>query len=173
MDWLKNVAPWIFTAATGGVPALIGMAAKELTGALGYEVEPNKESIAKAVESATHEQLLAIKQADYDFQLKMKELGYEHIENLEALAVDDRKSAREREMAVRDWIPSALAVLVTIGYFGVLAFMLSEGVPTEGGEALLVMLGALGTAWGSIIAYYYGSSAGSARKTELYQMQNK
>lgn len=167
MDWLKNIAPWIGAAASGNVPALITMAAKELTGVLGYDVEPNKDSINKAVESATHEQLLAIKQADNDFALKMQALGYDHIEKLEALAVDDRKSARDRQVALRDSTPTLLAIGVTLGYFGVLAWMLSEGVPENGGEALLVMLGALGTAWGSIIAYYYGSSIGSTRKTEL------
>ena len=167
MDFLKSIAPWLAAAATGGVPALVGMAATELTSVLGYEVEPEKTAIEKAVSGATAEQLLAIKQADYAFETKMKELGYMHIEKLEALAVDDRKSAREREIAVRDWTPKILATIITVGYFWVLAYMLQHGVPKEGGEALLVMLGALGGGWASMLAYYYGSSAGSAAKNEM------
>jgi hypothetical protein len=167
MDFLKSIAPWIAAAATGGVPALVGMAANELSEVFGFKVTDDAETINSVVSRATPEQLQAIRLADQQFELKMKELGYDHIEKLEQLAVADRKSAREREIAIKDWTPKVLAMVVTIGYFGVLAYMLQHGVPKEGGEALLVMLGALGGGWGSMLAYYYGSSSGSAAKNEL------
>lgn len=70
-----------------------------------------------------------------------------------------------RGPSLRDVITGILAFVITGGFMGVLAFMVRHGVPKEGGEVLLVMLGSLGTAWATVISYYFGSSAGSAEKT--------
>ena len=66
---------------------------------------------------------------------------------------------------LRDWAPLALGMIITLGFFGILVWMLRHGVPESGRDALLVMLGSLGTSWAAVVNYYYGSSSGSARKT--------
>lgn len=80
---------------------------------------------------------------------------------------EDRNSARQREMAVRDRIPAILAILVTGGFFGVLGYLLTHGAPEKGGEALFIMLGSLGTAWSGVIAYYFGSTSSSSAKNQI------
>jgi hypothetical protein len=87
----------------------------------------------------------------------------------EDIAASDRNSARQREMAVRDWTPKILAYGVTVGFFGILFFMLEGKMPEQGHDVLLVMLGSLGAAWTGIVAYYFGSSAGSANKDRMME----
>ena len=127
----------------------------------------------------TAEDVSAAMQADPAAMVKLREVEAAKTVRLQELAADmakhdlstaaaDRASAREREAKTGDtFTPRTLALLVTAGFFGVLGWLLVEGKPQAGGDALLVMLGSLGTAWTAIISYYYGSSAGSAAKTEL------
>lgn len=86
---------------------------------------------------------------------------------------DDRNSARQREMTVRDRIPAILAISITLGFFGVLSYLLVYGAPEKGGEALFIMLGSLGTAWSGVIAYYFGSTSSSSAKNQIIANMTK
>ena len=76
----------------------------------------------------------------------------------------DRSNARNREIAVQDRTPMLLAFGVTVGFFSILLFLIFKGVPLSGGEALLVLLGALAGGWGAIMNYYFGSSSSSQQQ---------
>jgi hypothetical protein len=163
----KKVVPWLSAVVTGGIPGLVGQAAKEIGQVIGKDVAPTIDSVAQAIAGATPEQIIKLRELDQQFQARMQELGFENVEELERIAAEDRASARQREVAVRDWTPKTLAVVVTAGFFGILSILFFHGVPPEAHDALMLMIGSLGTAWATIVAYYFGSSAGSARKSEL------
>lgn len=167
MDILKtfgpligSVAPTIATALGGPVA---GLAVKALSGALFGHGDASQDEIQTALANPTAEQLAALKKVDNDFKVQMKALDID----LERIAAGDRASARDMQKETKDWIPRALAVSVTIGFFAILLYMLIYGLPTTGNEALLLLLGALQTAWGGIIAFYFGSSSGSQQKDKM------
>ena len=55
-------------------------------------------------------------------------------------------------------------MLVTAGFFGMLATLAFQDLPTTNKDMLNVMLGSLGAAWVAVVSYYFGSSAGSRAK---------
>ena len=59
---------------------------------------------------------------------------------------------------------ATLAVLVVVGFLG--ALWIALGLEKVSEPALL-LLGGLGSAFGAVINYYFGSSLGSAVKTTL------
>jgi hypothetical protein len=124
-------------------------------------------ALAAAVQGATPDQLFALKKADEDFQLQMTKLGFENTAALEALAAGDRASARGREVSVKDWTPRILAYFITAGFFGMLYWMMRHEIPATNKDMLLILLGSLGTAWIGVVTYYFGSSSGQDKATDL------
>lgn len=158
MEWLKQIAPTIATALGG---PLAGMAVSVISKAIGVD-EKDVGNLIKD-NKLTADQIAQVKLAEIELQRQANELGL----NFEALAVDDRKSAREMQATTRSIVPPLLAASVTVGFFAILGGMMFGKMSVADNTALTMMLGSLGTAWTGIIAYYFGSSAGSQAKTEM------
>lgn len=157
MDWLKQIAPTVASALGG---PLAGIAVSAISKAIGVEEDKVNDLISS--NKMTPEQIAQIKVAEIELKKQEQELGL----NFEKLAVDDRKSAREMQMTTRSLVPPILAGTITLGFFGILILLLLGKVEGDN-NTILIMLGSLSTAWTGIIAYYFGSSAGSQAKTEL------
>lgn len=161
MNWLKELAPLIGTALGG---PLGGAAAAFIADKLGIG-EKTVEAVSEVLNNGklTPEQLQSIKLAEIDFR---KFLEANKID-LERIAAADRDSARRMQMETKSWVPSALSMLVTGGYFGVLVGMMTGALRVSDSQAMLIMLGSLGTAWGMVMAFWFGTTHGSQVKNEL------
>ena len=156
MDWLKMIAPTIATAIAGPFGTMAyGLIAHELG------VTPDEAKTTIEAGKLTAEQIASVQLAEVQIKAKAQELNLDFAQ----LVVADRKSAREMQAETRSYIPAVLAITVTIGFFGILIGMMTETFKTS--DALMLMLGSLGTAWTGIIAFYFGSSAGSQAKDDL------
>ena len=156
MEWLSQIAPSIATALGG---PLAGLAVTAISKALGI----NEKDVQSTIESGklSADQLASLKKAEIELKAKAQELGL----NFEKLATEDRKSARDLQATTRSVVPPILAMVVTIGFFGIL-FALMIGYAKKSDE-LMIMLGSLGTAWTGIIGFYFGSSSGSQEKDKM------
>lgn len=123
-------------------------------------VEVIKEVIDKVVPDKNQSEAMKIRMVELVQQGELASLA-NLTENLK-IETEDRASARMREIQTSDSITTRmLASVFVAGFFGVLFWMLAWGVPEKGGDALMVLLGALSAGVAAILAYYFGSSSGS------------
>lgn len=153
---LKTVAPWIGTALGG---PLGGIAVEAIANVFGLS-DKTEASLKNAISGATPEQLLALKQADQDFAIQMRQLGINEIKDLESLAAADRDSARKREISVGDWTPRILAYIIITGFLGALTAVLSGKTPVDSVLAG-TLIGYISAKAELVLTYYFGSNAAS------------
>ena len=165
-DWkgvLGTVAPGLATAIGG---PLAGMAVAAIGKALG--VEPTQESVQTALAGAKPEDLLKLKVAEQQFLKDMKALDID----LERISASDRDSARKREAEVKDSTPRVLAYLVVCAFIGVVVATLAGWSKVESVLAG-TLIGYLSAKAEQVIAYYFGSSAGSKGKDATIKAMSK
>lgn len=159
MDWLKNIAPTLGMAIAGPLGgAAVSILAEKLN---------MSEKTEKAVTDFLHaspmqpDQIAAIRHAELEFQkfLEQNKIDIAKIHN------ENTQGARAMLEATRSRTPEILSFIITIGFFGILSYMLT--MEARPGEPLLIMLGSLGTAWIAVVNFWFGSSSGSVRKSEL------
>ena len=66
-----------------------------------------------------------------------------------------------------------LAIAIVVGFFGLLWLLVKFTVPTENKDMLNIVIGALIGAFTMIVSYFFGSSKGSAEKTQILNDINK
>ena len=167
MDLLKIVGAVAPTLATAIGGPLGGMAMQVVSSVLGLPTDSSEKDVEKALKQATPEQLLALKQADNDFAVRMKELDID----LERIAASDRDSARRREAQVRDWMPRVLAFVVVAGFMATV-FLVLLGYVDGMKDPLMAttvgtLIGFVSAKCEQVVAYYFGSSSSSQQKTQM------
>jgi hypothetical protein len=156
---LGQVAPGIATALGGPVA---GLAVRALTGALGLGEGTSKDEVMQAIAGATPEQLAAIKKAEQDFMVRMKELDID----VYALDQADRASARDLQAKTKSVVVPVLAIATVVGFFMMIAYILT-GEVTKDSTILGVVIGAVSSKAEQVYNFFFGSSAGSKDKTSL------
>jgi hypothetical protein len=157
MSWLLQVAPTIASALGG---PLAGMAVSVLSKAL--SIEPHEVSDFIQSGKMTADQIAQVKVAEIELQKQAQSLGL----NFAELEVRDKESARNMQVATQSRIPAILASITTVGFFGILILLFFNKVDPAN-NALMIMLGSLGTAWTGVIGFYFGSSHGSQQKDQM------
>lgn len=161
MEWLKKIAgyaPDIVGAIVSGGATLPATAlriiSKELTG---VETD-NIDLVEKAVNGATPDQLLKLKQANNDFIVKKLELQNAELANQRVDTQDARKQHKGHWMT---WLLPLLMFLL----FSAMAYGLMKwAIPTENKDILVFMAGQVSGFMAAGVTYWLGSSRGSAEK---------
>lgn len=166
MDWkdiIKTVAPTVASALGG---PLAGVAVSAIGSALGVD-DATQDKIKSAIEQGqmTGEQIAALKTKEQEFQNEEKERGFRYAE----LEFKDRDSARKASVdggtAKMLFGLSILLLLLTLGAELVVLF---NGYPKSVPEIIVGrVLGLMDAIAMTVLAFHYGSSAGSDRKTAL------
>lgn len=165
MDWKKIVGAVAPTLATALGGPLAGMAAAAVSDALIGKPNGSEAEIVTALQAGGGEALAKLRAADQAFAVRMRELDID----VHRLHQADRASARDAN--VRGGIQGrvfALVLVIFVAVIGIEAAVLFLGVP-DGIDGQMVgrILGTLDAALLAALYYVFGSSAGSAAKTDL------
>lgn len=171
LDFFKKVLPFLTAGLSIAGPA--GALAASVLGNIpalktAAGENPTVDGITKALSSLTltPELTAQLKEAELQYQAQMQKMGFDDETAILKIAADDRASARQMQIQTKTWIVPLLAILVTFGFFTLLALMLFHSIPTASENVLDTLIGVLGTAWIAIVNYYFGSSAAHVELTK-------
>jgi len=166
MDWkniLSKVAPTVASALGGPLAGEIVSTIGELFGI----TEPTQDKIRAAIEQGqlTGQQIADLKTLELRLQAEERERGFRYTE----LEFKDRDSARRANvdggtMGRLFWL-SVLLLVITLGSELVVLF---NGYPDSVQEVIVGrVLGLMDAVAMMVLAFWYGTSSGSVRKTDL------
>lgn len=163
MDWKKTLGVLAPTVASALGGPLAGSLVTFLGGLFGIG-EPTQEKIAEVFRNGqlTGDQIAAIKLKEMELVSEEKERGFRYAD----LEFKDRDSARKREAATGDKVNRNLAYFI-VGAFVAMVGCTLAGLAQIDTVMAGTLIGYLSAKAEQVLSYYFGSTTGSARKTEL------
>lgn len=170
MSWQKivsQVAPTIGQALGG---PLGGLAINAICEALGLPAGSKDTDIERQLLSNPQE-MAKIKLAELGFKEALLKAGVD----LAKIEQQDKESARNRQIQLRDRMPDVLALVIIGGFYAVASSILSGKINVPPSEQMLVgaILGYASSKAQVVVDYYFGSSKGSEDKNKLLALQQK
>ena len=170
-DAVVDFAPGISTvlAATGvGAPIAAAVGAVGALGrAFGLGSAAKPEEVLQAI-SIDPEIKLKAMIADNDFKVEM---GRQDLEETKAQLADvqsarTRQVESEKAIGRRDTNLYMLAWCIIVGFFALMAILLFVKIPDDSTGVIFMLFGSLSAAFGGVVSYFFGSSKGSADKSQ-------
>lgn len=185
LGFLQKALPWIGAAATGNVPALIGLAAQKVGEATGQPVAADANAIATAVAGATPEQLVALQQKELEVKDHAMQMGFQHAEEMRRLDVEEEKIAAADVADARAhnsnneqlWVIAWLVLITFALGMGAVLYgcyaLLTGGITIKDVAVVAAVSGLVGSIVGylaanaqTVINFLFGGSLGSRRNAD-------
>jgi energy-converting hydrogenase Eha subunit A len=157
MDWLKAICPTIATCLGG---PLGGLAYEAVSKVLNISQDDAKKMLDDG--KLTADQIASVQLAEVQLKAKAQELGLD----FEQLAVDDRKSARDMQINTHSILVPTLALIIVASFIATIFGTLMGYSHIESAMAG-TLVGYLSAKAEQVVAFYFGSSAGSQKKDEM------
>lgn len=151
IDKIKNLVSTVAPALGSALGSPLGGAAISII-ADKLGVPNNQQAVEKAIRQATPDEMLKLKEADNEFEIKMKELDVD----VYRLETEDIQDARKNFS--NDWTSKLLGFITLGGFMGYI-FLVTLQPPEQNSEALInLVLGYLGGLASAVISFYFGAS---------------
>lgn len=164
VDQLPSIASWIFGDKTGRAVDTVTSIARDV---LGVDDPAELEAAiardpAKALEFkrlVLEAEGQARQQAFEEFDARLRDVQSARVQTVELAKAG----------SVIAWGAPIMSALITVGFFVMLYLVIRREIPEGSRDLANIMLGSLGTSFTAVVAYWVGSSAGSAQKTNALE----
>ncbi|WP_075590596.1 hypothetical protein [Labilibacter marinus] len=176
---LSKGLPLLANILTGGTAKPVFELIQSVTG-FKFEDEKHMEQILHN----RPDLIMKLKEFESNQKVELEKLALQEvtlqIEETKAY-LSDKQSARNREAALtkatghRDWLMMSLAIVIVLGFFGLIAVMIigDNAIKTANNGPVNQLFGALVAGFSMVLSYFFGSSKSSADKDKTIANQNK
>ena len=169
---VPEIGPWLFGPDAGKAGPIVRDVVGQVTGAIDQLAQAAAVQAAIQGDPALIERLRgALLRAVSQYRAEYRADAEEAARLADVVGARAQGAQLAAGRSPTAWGAPVVSVVVLAIFASVVAMVLTRGIPTQSEALLNVMLGTLAAMATSVVSYWVGSSAGSARKDDLLARQ--